>query len=33
VRKAFPDAIDVLDNFILTNSAKVAKGEGAPWTE
>ena len=33
VRKAFPDAIDVLDNFILTNSAQVAKGEVAPWTE
>jgi glyoxylase-like metal-dependent hydrolase (beta-lactamase superfamily II) len=33
VRKAFPDAIDVLDNFILTNSAQVAKGEQEPWKE
>ena len=33
VRKAFPDAIDVLDNFILTNSAQVAKGEQQPWKE
>lgn len=33
VRSAFPDAIDVLDNFILTNSAQVAKGEQQPWTE
>jgi glyoxylase-like metal-dependent hydrolase (beta-lactamase superfamily II) len=33
VRKAFPDAIDVLDNFILTNSAQVVKGEQQPWKE
>lgn len=33
VRKAFPDAIDVLNNFILPNSADVAKGEQEPWTE
>lgn len=33
VRKAFPDTIDVIDDFILTNSAKVAVGEMPPWDE
>lgn len=32
-RAAFPDAIDVLDNFILPNSADVAMGVQQPWTE
>ena len=31
--EAFPDAIDVLDDFILKNSAEVAKGEQPIWTE
>jgi len=33
VHKAFPDAVDVLDDFILGNSAKVAKGEEPKWEE
>lgn len=33
VKAAFPEAIDVLDDFILTNSADVAKGEQPVWTE
>jgi glyoxylase-like metal-dependent hydrolase (beta-lactamase superfamily II) len=33
VRNRFPQAIDVLDNFILGNSAKVAKGEEPKWQE
>ena len=33
VRSAFPDAIDVLDGFILVNSSEVAKGEQPRWTE
>ena len=33
VRAAFPDAIDVLDGFLLVNSTEVAKGEQPIWTE
>jgi glyoxylase-like metal-dependent hydrolase (beta-lactamase superfamily II) len=33
VRKAFPEAIDVLDGFLLVNSSEVAKGEQPRWTE
>lgn len=33
IRARFPDTIDVLDDFILPNSAKVAMGEEEPWTE
>jgi glyoxylase-like metal-dependent hydrolase (beta-lactamase superfamily II) len=33
IRKEFPDTIDVLDNFILPNSAKVAMGEMPIWDE
>ena len=33
IKAAFPDAIDVLNDFILPNSAEVAKGEQPRWTE
>ena len=33
VRQAFPQAIDVLDDFLLGNSSKVAKGEEPIWQE
>ncbi|MCW2406909.1 glyoxylase-like metal-dependent hydrolase (beta-lactamase superfamily II) [Sphingobium sp. B1D7B] len=33
VRAKFPDTIDVLNGFILPNSAKVAMGEEKPWEE
>ena len=33
VRAAFPDAIDVLDGFLLVNSSQVAKGEQPRWEE
>ena len=33
VKAAFPDAIDVLNDFILPNSADVAKGVQPVWTE
>jgi len=33
IKARFPDTRDVLDDFILPNSAKVATGEAAPWTE
>ena len=33
VRKAFPDTIDVIDDFILTYSTQVAMGEIPPWDE
>ncbi len=33
VRQAFPGAIDILGDFILTNSALVAMGETPPWNE
>jgi glyoxylase-like metal-dependent hydrolase (beta-lactamase superfamily II) len=33
VKKAFPDAIDVLNDFILPNSADVAMGVQQPWEE
>jgi glyoxylase-like metal-dependent hydrolase (beta-lactamase superfamily II) len=33
VRAAFPEAIDVLDGFLLINSTEVAKGEQPIWTE
>lgn len=33
VRAAFPEAIDVLDGFLLVNSTEVAKGEQPRWTE
>ena len=33
VKAAFPQAIDVLDDFILPNSADVAKGVQPVWTE
>ena len=32
-RRAFPDAIDILDDFLLGNSSKVAKGEQPAWQE
>ncbi len=33
VAEAFPDAIDVLDGFLLVNSTEVAMGEQEPWEE
>ncbi len=33
IRKAFPDTIDVIDDFILTYSTQVATGEIPPWDE
>jgi glyoxylase-like metal-dependent hydrolase (beta-lactamase superfamily II) len=33
VEKAFPDSVDVLGDFLLGNSSKVAKGEQAAWQE
>jgi glyoxylase-like metal-dependent hydrolase (beta-lactamase superfamily II) len=33
MRAGFPNTIDVLDDFILGNSSKVAMGENPPWTE
>jgi hypothetical protein len=33
VRARYPEVIDVLDNFILVNSAQVATGEMPPWEE
>ncbi len=33
VKKAFPEAVDVLGDFLLGNSSRVAKGEQAAWTE
>ena len=33
MRKAFPHTIDAINDFILTNSAKVAMGEMPPWDE
>lgn len=33
VAKAFPEAVDILDDFLLGHSAKVAKGEEPMWTE
>lgn len=33
MRAAFPNTIDVLDDFILGNSSKVAMRETPPWTE
>jgi glyoxylase-like metal-dependent hydrolase (beta-lactamase superfamily II) len=33
VAKAFPASIDILDNFLLGNSARVAKGEQPAWQE
>jgi hypothetical protein len=33
MRARFPDTIDALDDFILTNSSKVATGEAPPWAE
>jgi glyoxylase-like metal-dependent hydrolase (beta-lactamase superfamily II) len=33
VQKAFPNSIDVLGDFLLGNSSRVAKGEQAPWEE
>ena len=33
VRATFPDAIDVLDGFLLVNSSEVAKGEQPRWEE
>lgn len=33
VKKAFPDAVDVLGDFLLGNSSRVAKREQAAWTE
>lgn len=33
VQKAFPGAVDVLGDFLLGNSSRVAKGEQAAWTE
>jgi glyoxylase-like metal-dependent hydrolase (beta-lactamase superfamily II) len=33
VQKTFPDSVDVLGDFLLGNSSKVAKGEQAAWQE
>ncbi len=33
VRAAFPEAIDVLDGFLLVNSSEVAMGEQSKWEE
>lgn len=33
VQKAFPDSVDVLGDFLLGNSSRVAKGEQAAWQE
>jgi glyoxylase-like metal-dependent hydrolase (beta-lactamase superfamily II) len=33
VQKAFPDSVDVLGDFLLGNSSKVAKGEQGAWQE
>lgn len=33
VQKAYPDAVDVLGDFLLGNSSKVAKGEQPAWAE
>jgi glyoxylase-like metal-dependent hydrolase (beta-lactamase superfamily II) len=33
VQKAFPDSVDVLGDFLLGNSSKVAKGEQPAWQE
>lgn len=33
VQKAFPDSVDVLGDFLLGNSSKVATGEQAAWQE
>ena len=33
MRSLYPDVIDVLDNFILVNSAQVGVGEIPPWEE
>jgi glyoxylase-like metal-dependent hydrolase (beta-lactamase superfamily II) len=33
VQKAFPDSVDVLGDFLLGNSSKVAKGEQVAWQE
>lgn len=33
MHKVFPNTIDAIDNFILTNSSKVAMGEMPPWDE
>jgi hypothetical protein len=33
LKKAFPETIDVLDDFILSYSTKVAMGEIPPWDE
>jgi glyoxylase-like metal-dependent hydrolase (beta-lactamase superfamily II) len=33
VQKAFPNSVDVLGDFLLGNSSKVAKGEQAAWQE
>ncbi len=33
VRKAYPGSIDILDDFLLGNSARVAKGEQPAWQE
>ena len=33
INRAFPNTIDVLDNFLLGNSSQVAMGEMPPWKE
>ena len=33
MRKAYPDTIDAIEDFILTNSSRVAMGEMPPWDE
>ncbi len=33
IKAAYPDAVDVLGDFLLGNSAAVAKGEAAAWQE
>jgi len=33
VQQQFPQAIDILGDFLLGNSSRVAKGEEPAWTE
>ena len=33
IQAAFPNTIDVFDDFLLGNSSKVAMGEMPPWHE
>ena len=33
IRRQYPQAVDVLDNFLLDNSSKVTMGEQPRWEE